>query len=628
MQPQVLTSGANAKLLTTVGDDPDSLLSLMIGTAYRTSTGGTNDSLATGELAGFLDSLELLPITPATGDVIYFDACEALGVDAATATATQFCLWQKVGANNPTLIADSVRALGVAAPKIGATTTFTGGAYALTCTAGVKYYAGIRQAVPAGATRPGIRRLIASAAVPVTGYSVFTEGETAPTTIELPAAVQMRIGNVRFRTKARTWATWTASAFGVSAGKFWKGDASTFALPVPRIVPGTASGIYSILLEDYVVADHQRLIVECASLSSTAGDGTGVVQDYANIDQRGGANDGQIRFGQAAGAFTENLGGYENLLGTGPTQAANSFNLRLEVDTSAATEVQQLHYSNRTAGQGGNGADDTSWTTTGVATLGRTKGGVTQATPTEWLIFLNDNSTATSWINQIRICYRPLLILGDSNAQVERLGAALETAFSRPSIDAAIAGNELGRDYTASSVDSTAGKSRYKHGTPGQGDLCEQKGVVAVFALGYNDIQHNVTTAALGITYVGQAIQDAANVLTDLASRGIPTVVVSVPPYASDPESSESIAKSNANRNYNAALAGICGSLRHSFGDAWASVADKSAVTDAHQVTWTVGTEVDGTAYGIHYSTAGAATAATRVFTDYKRATVKTLSGI
>jgi hypothetical protein len=94
---------------------------------------------------------------------------------------------------------------------------------------------------------------------------------------------------------------------------------------------------------------------------------------------------------------------------------------------------------------------------------------------------------------------------------------------------AGIGGSRIGVD----GLDQTCGYLRYKHTTPGKGDLCEMSGIVFVFTgYGLNDAAW--VTAATRNTAAMNWSYWASSILSDVAGNGNAALIISIPPNSTD----------------------------------------------------------------------------------------------
>jgi hypothetical protein len=210
----------------------------------------------------------------------------------------------------------------------------------------------------------------------------------------------------------------------------------------------------------------------------------------------------------------------------------------------------------------------------------------------------------------VEVGWQPLVLFGDSQvSQVsERLGTHLPGAFThdRMYLDAWIAGNLV----TTSGAAHTAGYLRYKSTTGGNGDLCEMSTPLFVFCgFGVNDMTAIGTTEANRNGRVAEIGQRYCEMLHDLHDRGIPTLIIGLPPY-SDKNASEQEAKT-IRHQLNPMLEGLALATRSAFVNPWHAIVSGSPEI---AIPLANATYCDG----LHYTSAGALLVATMAATAYE----------
>ena len=182
-----------------------------------------------------------------------------------------------------------------------------------------------------------------------------------------------------------------------------------------------------------------------------------------------------------------------------------------------------------------------------------------------------------------------MIILGDSQSgfktnatsvsSLHRLGTYIPAAFthSRSVWNAAITGGAIVAGWGFDIV--TPIYLRYKHTTPGWGDLCEMTNVVFVISgAGINDISPLVTdTEANRDKAISVIIQRLAEIIEDIYASGNQVVILGIPPYSTGDASTED---AGAVRQFNRALHGLARGTRTPFYNPWYDMVDKSTIND------------------------------------------------
>jgi hypothetical protein len=276
-------------------------------------------------------------------------------------------------------------------------------------------------------------------------------------------------------------------------------------------------------------------------------------------------------------------------------EAGDSF--ELAVNMRPATGKADLFYQNRTTGQGGEGAGDFAVISHACKNAAARAADYSVAK----LNWLDLSGTAT--VTAIEIGCDPLIVFGDSQALVY-LGPALQTAFDTPRmlLRAGISGNQLCDTATNS---HTAGYLRYKHTTPGLGDLCEMTGCIFVIAgIGVNDVSGESDTDAKRNAMAMRFAARVADILYDLQARAVPALVIGLPPY-SDGDANTYEAHCIKSQ-INPVLEGLAIGARCAFVNPWFDMVDP--VTANEDIpTFNAAYTTDA---GLHYNAAGASVVA------------------
>jgi hypothetical protein len=184
-----------------------------------------------------------------------------------------------------------------------------------------------------------------------------------------------------------------------------------------------------------------------------------------------------------------------------------------------------------------------------------------------------------------------------STSSTNRFGYYIPRSFTYPRIYwlAYKSGNSLTAAGTAS-----AGYLRYKSTTPGQGDLCEMRTPLFCFAgMGINDISVAVTTDETARNkIIALMATRLAEILDDLQDRGLPSLLIGLPPY-SDANASEQEAQCVL--QWNATLEGLAIGVRAAYYNPWHVMC--TGGTSANTIPEMYGTYSDDA--GLHYSAAG-----------------------
>jgi len=141
-------------------------------------------------------------------------------------------------------------------------------------------------------------------------------------------------------------------------------------------------------------------------------------------------------------------------------------------------------------------------------------------------------------IGKLEIGERLAVIFGDSQGSTAvKLGYQIPYQFNAIAWDASISGNRLTQTVVGS---HTAGYLRYKHTTPGKGDLCDMRDVMFVSAgIGLNDISALVSTNESQRDYaVSQIGQKMFEIFGDVKLNGNYGLILGLPPYSSSDNTS------------------------------------------------------------------------------------------
>lgn len=407
--------------------------------------------------------------------------------------------------------------------------------------------------------RPGLKSMTANEGPQGSCYSGEVAGAAFPTSIAdtADAGSQARF-LLKFKTGNRI---------------LYSGAYSTAA---QVIVPKSTNKDYWITFSPTVVADGQAFTCILAyDNDSVAAARTTLVLDMGATDK--------VTFG----------GGDVNLAGAG-AEAGDA--MYLGVNARPVTGKMDLFYQNRTTGQGEQGAADFLTISHACKAGGARDAEYTVAMPS----FLNMSGTAT--VTKLEVGWEPVIMFGDSqcSSASSRLATHLPTSFTHPRQvwHAWISGNQLLDTVNAT---HTAGYLRWKHGTPGLGDLCEMTGTLFVWGgFGVNDVSNDSDTRAERNGFVMGFAAKAASIMQDASNKGCSILVIGLPPY-SDGNANTHEAKT-IQLQLNPMLEGLAVGCQGAYTNPWYRMVSGSQAADV-PVFAAAYTE-DG---GLHYNSAGAA---------------------
>lgn len=308
-------------------------------------------------------------------------------------------------------------------------------------------------------------------------------------------------------------------------------------------VPKRVDGSYWIKWEDAVVEDGQAFT--CA-LDIEDG-GVQVTRNTLVLDF--GATD-QITFGGANVA-----------LNAVTPEAGDTFDLAARYTPTANTS--DLFWQNKSTPQGVSNLDVIT-ASHAVKNAGTRGAEYTVTNPPDML-----DMSGTATVAKIQIGWEPVVIFGDSQAidGPTQFGGVLPGAFTFPRIvwHAGISSSRVQADIAS----VIAGYRRYKHETPGSGDLCEMKGIVFVWAgYGVNDINQIGDTAANRNVLMGKLLYRVTEILGDVAQTGNQILVIGLPPYSKAGGATDDEAQTILHQ-LNPALEGIAIGLRAAYVNPW-----------------------------------------------------------
>lgn len=335
-------------------------------------------------------------------------------------------------------------------------------------------------------------------------------------------------------------------------------------------------GDYWIKCSDVVVADGQALTSILAyDLNADDAARTTMVLDMGATDQ--------VTFGAANVA-----------LAAAGAEAGDTFDLGINV--RPVTGKMDLFYQNRTTGQGAEGAADFT-TISHACKNGSARAAVYTVASPSWLTM-----SGTASVGTIQVCSEMVVVYGDSQCSYagHRFSENLPSAFEYPRAvwHGWINGNRLTETVGGA---HTAGYLRYKHGTPGLGDLCEMTGVLfAICGFGVNDVSSGIGTTETNrnklTALLGTRI---AEILDDLQDRAVPTLIIGLSPY-SDGNASTQEAKA-IQHQINPMLEGLAIGVRAAYVNPWWAMC-QGGTSEADVPTFAAAYTSDG---GLHYSQAG-----------------------
>jgi hypothetical protein len=279
----------------------------------------------------------------------------------------------------------------------------------------------------------------------------------------------------------------TIISYGEAGDDAYSGGTDNF------LVPLNTSSDYWIFLRDVNVPDDETLTITLGTYYPEDPDGGGALY---GTDLR---SDGTFAMEFTTNTITFGDYGSETVLDLAASgEEGDDFDIGLNV--RPGTGKIDCFYCNLTTPQGPLGSNydlrtsSVYVTTNGIHFDGGADPGYTITAPKE-LRCVNAGEGAS--IESIIVAHKPLVILGDSQANGGTdLGVQLPTAFTydRPAWNAAIGYGRPEANYT-NSVDSTAGYLRFRHTTPGLGDLCDMTGVIHVWpCFGVNSLGPTIIT--------------------------------------------------------------------------------------------------------------------------------------
>lgn len=304
------------------------------------------------------------------------------------------------------------------------------------------------------------------------------------------------------------------------------------------------------------------------------------------------------------------FGGANVALAAAGAEAGDTFDLM--VQHRPVTGKMDVFFQNRTTGQGPEGAAD--FVTISHACKNDAAGDGSRGQ--EYTVGVPEylSLAGTAAVASIEVGWEPVVLFGDDQVSIadDRLGAHLPSAFTLPRIywDASIGGNLLTETVTSS---HTAGYLRYKHGTPGGGDLCEMTSVLFCFAgFGLNDVTQIGTTEANRRVYASRVIQRTAEILSNLDSTS-GAIIIGLPPFSLSGSASEDEAKT-IQHQINPALAALAEAARCACYIPWDDMVATDTESDAIP-TFIAAYTGDA---GLHYNSAGAAIVAAAAARAYE----------
>jgi hypothetical protein len=342
------------------------------------------------------------------------------------------------------------------------------------------------------------------------------------------------------------------------------------------LIPKSTDKDYWVTFSPTVVADGQAFTcVLSYDNDSNAAARTTMVLDLGATDQ--------VTFGGANVA-----------LAAAAAEAGDA--MYLGVNVRPVTGKMDLFYQNRTTGQGAEGAADFTTISHACKNGAARDAEYTVAAPS----FLNMSGTAT--VTKLEVGWGMAVMFGDSqcSSASSRLATHLPTSFEHPRQvwHAWISGNQLMDTVNAT---HTAGYLRWKHGTPGLGDLCEMTGTLFVWGgFGVNDVSNDSDTRAERNGFVMGFASRVATILQDAANKGCSVLVIGLPPY-SDGNANTHEAKT-IQLQLNPALEGLAVGCQGAYTNPWYRMVSGSQSADVP--AFAAGYTEDG---GLHYNSAGAA---------------------
>jgi len=257
-------------------------------------------------------------------------------------------------------------------------------------------------------------------------------------------------------------------------------------------------------------------------------------------------------------------------------EAGDSFDLLIWLDyQGGAAGRLDVYYKNKTAGQGPEGADDIVTISHAVKAAATRDEVQPSDTYISWL-----HLTGTATVESVEVGWEPVVMLGDAQVSIgdDRIGKHLPIAFEHPRIywDASIADNAIVAGVGGGH--STPAYLRYKHGTPGEGDLYEMRGaVVAVCAMGLVDIDGIASDVEANVKVLAM-LDGVAEILAASQDNGNTPLVIGLPPYNKAPAAEEHEAQAIV--RFNRGLEGVCVSARCAFYDCWPDMIESSTRND------------------------------------------------
>ena len=185
-----------------------------------------------------------------------------------------------------------------------------------------------------------------------------------------------------------------------------------------------------------------------------------------------------------------------------------------------------LYYSNITCGQGPIGeGHDTTIISHSTKYAGE-RGARVDNFEAVWITF----SGSVNANFAMKVCDRPLVMLGDSIFSPSYSGAFLPADFDTTLISAAIGGNGVITDVPGY---STRIPKRYKSNTPGVGDICEMRHVLLGIEGGLNDLSSVTATTEALQAYADALVPEITGIIDDQISHQ-PTPSEETPDWVND----------------------------------------------------------------------------------------------
>lgn len=423
-------------------------------------------------------------VTPGQYLIDKFSARMAFTYEAAVTTAL-FCIWKKVGNDLEEVMQFDITSQ---LNRIDGTANTVANINQEVTIGSGEFVYGIAMLTGSGrrSGEPGLRSGNEGLADP--GYYWFgvVDNTTLPTTITAPT---VGFANTVFRMQVE-----------FSTANRIVSQLPAIASATKRLIPRRLDGVQTTKINSFACATGNSLAVRYYSGGS--GDVLHCAADFSNDSL-------------TVGVQSQSVAG----------QSGNTFDMLLQSSTSG----YDVLYVNRTKGQGGQGDND-------LCTISHRA----KYTANRTSLYTNTDATSVAWIaiegtgsiGSIQVGWEPVVIFGDSMSSFSgRYGQYLPDAFTFPRISwrAGISGNTL----VATAVGNhTAGYLRYKHTTPGAGDVCQIRNCILAFCgMALNDVQGIGTNPSNVATVTSNYLGRLTEIVDDAIVRDNVPLIIGTAPY-------------------------------------------------------------------------------------------------